>query len=304
MFKLFKLIGALGLPLLIGVAILAAAETRQDKPSTKPAGRLVKSVSRALDASNKLPQPRLLKLNQSKLVLPGQTGEVSVQLKQTMYRTELTTERGERLETGYALVSTLQSLSPTSSYSFSFCSPGSLLETPHSFRLFSHGPGKNYLVWTQNRFIFLVEVSEANDTTETLMRSLLYYDSGRVSRQKAAAKELFDKKIKKHPPVFFWNVHIAHFVAQDFGLTTMPDVLNMSTLITEDEYGGSRNALREEMFVVSLSVTKSGVFSLQFVTPKTDVIYTASKKDGKWRITGKEPLTAKKAKELAPLLRG
>ena len=56
------------------------------------------------------------------------------------------------------------------------------------------------------------------------------------------------------------------------------------------------------MFVVSMLVSKAGAKSLQFVCPKRDNIYTTSKKDGNWRLTQTEPLTKKKARELAPLL--
>ena len=84
----------------------------------------------------------------------------------------------------------------------------------------------------------------------------------------------------------------------------MPEIVNVPAMVSNDEYGRSRNSILEEMFVISMSAPKQDSLSLQFVGPKMDVIYTASKKDGKWRITGKDPLTAKKTRELAPLLRG
>jgi len=244
----------------------------------------------------------MLKLNQSKLVLPGQAEVIRVQLRQNIYRCGLTTAQGKPLEDKYAVVSTLQPLSAAASYSFSFCSPHGMLENPHSFRLFSHGAGKNYLVWTQNQFIFLTEVSKGNDLPETLMRRLLFHDAERLPRTKAAVKKLFSKKVKVTAQDFFWKVHVSNFVAQDFGLTSMPDIVNTPALITSDEYGVSRNSLYEELFVVSMSAPKPGSLSLQFVTPKRDVIYTASKKGRHWRLTGKETLTAKKTRELWSLL--
>ena len=306
MFRSFKLIAGL-LILLIGTAILATAETTRGKRLVGQSGRLVKSISLASDASGKANEPHpayTLKLNQSKLVLPGKAGVIHVQLNQIMYKGELRTAKGGPLEDQYAVVSTLRSISPTSSYAFSFCSPHPSFKSPHSFRLFSLGAGKNYLAWSQQRLIFLTEVSKGNDLIETLLRKLQFYDSGLKERQKAASKELSNRKTRIYPQDYFWTMHAAHFAAQDFGLTSMPDILNTSALITNDEYQVSHNTSYEEMFVISMSAPKQDSLSLQFVTPKMDVIYTASKKDGKWRITGKEPLTAKKAKELAPLLRG
>ena len=287
--------------LLVGLAALARPPV---KPPVKRSGRLVKSISRELDASGKPIRMEAMKLNQTKLVLPGQTEVLGVKLTQRRYWCELTDARGEPLEKQYTVVSTLRPVSSTSSYAFSFCAPGALLEFPHTFRLFTHGVGKNYLVWTANRFMFLVEVSKGNDQTETFMRHLRFHDPGRLARQKAIAKQMFGKKVKVDLHDYLWRTQASQLVAQDFGLTIMPDIINTTALITNDEYGSSRNSIQEDMFVISMSVPKPGEMSLQFVGAKRDVIYTASKKNGKWRLTGKEPLTKKKVRELTPLLGG
>ena len=304
MFKSFKLVMILSLTLLTGTVLFATAKTRPDKLPVNQSGRLVKSIRRELDASGRPIWEEAVKLHQTKLALPGHAEVLGVKLTQRRYRCDLTDARGEPVEKQYAAVSTLRSVSSTSSYAFSFCAPGVMLEVPHSFRLFSHGVGKNYLVWTANRFIFLVEVSNANDRAETFMRRLCFHDPGRLAKQKAIAKQMYGKKVKVDLHDYLWRTQASQLVAQDFGLTTMPEIVNVPALITNDEYGISRNSLREDLFVISMSLSKPGEMLLQFVGAKRDVIYTVSKKDGQWRITGKEPLTKKKAGELDPLLGG
>ena len=304
MFKSFKLVMILSLTLLTGTVLFATAKTRPDKLPVNQSGRLVKSIRRELDASGKPVWPEAMKLNQTRLIPAGDTKALSVKLTQRRYWCELTDAGGKPLDRQYAVVSTLRPVSKTSSYSFSFCSPKAMFEVSHTFRLFSHGAGRNYLVWTANRFIFLVEVSKGNDRTETLMRHLCFHDPGRLPRQKAIIKQLYGKKVKVDLHDYLWRTQASQLVAQDFGLTTMPEIVNVPALITNDEYGISRNSLREDLFVISMSLSKPGEMLLQFVGAKRDVIYTVSKKDGQWRITGKEPLTKKKAGELDPLLGG
>lgn len=304
MFKSFKLAIVLSLTLAMGTVIFATPATRPGEPPVKQSGRLVKSISRELDASGKPVWPEVMKLNQTRLIPAGDTKALSVKLTQRRYWCELTDTGGKPLDRQYAVVSTLRSVSSTSSYAFSFCAPGALLEAPHSFRLFSHGAGRNYLVWTANRFIFLVEVSKGNDRTETLMRHLCFHDPGRLPRLKAIAKQMFDKKVKIDLHDYLWRTQVSQLVARDFGLATMPEIVNVPALVTNDEYGLSRNSIQEEMFVISMSAPKEGSMSLQFVGPRMNTIYTVSKNGRQWRLTGKEPLTKKKAGELDTLLGG
>ena len=303
MFSEYRTIAAAAGILLVGLAAMGKPASRPaTRPAVKQSGRLVKSIRRDLDASGKPTWPEAMKLNQTKLLLPGHTEALGVKLSQRRYWCDLTDARGEPLEKQYTVVSTLRAVSSTSSYAFSFCTPGALLEFPHTFRLFTHGVGKNYLVWTASRFIFVVEVSKGNDRTETFMRHLRFHDTERLPRQKVIAKQMFGKGVKVDLHDYLWRTQVSQLVAQDFGLTSMPEIINTMALITNDEYGISRNSIQEDMFVISMSVPKPGEMLLQFVGAKRDVIYTVSKKDRQWRITQTEPLTKKKARELAPLL--
>jgi len=298
MHKLLNVALVLSTPLLIGAAIFAAAETRPAERS----GRLVKSIARQLDYSGKPTSSEAIKLNQAKLAPAGGGEPIDVKLIQDKYRCNLTDSSGKPLEHQYAAVSTLRSISPTSSYGFSFCAPATMIETPHTFRLFSHGPGKNYLVWTANRFIFLVEVSKGNERTETFMRHLCFHDPNRVSRQKAIYKQMRARGVKLELYDYLWRTQISQLVAADFGLTKMPDIINTPGMIAKDKWGFSRNSIREELFVISMSISKAGERSIQFVGPKTDFIYTVVRKSGQWRLAGTEALTKERIKELWTLL--
>lgn len=314
MFSKYRTIAVAAGVLLVG---LAATGKPAVKPTTQPAGgpatrpaikqsgRLVKSIRPAHDVFDKTILPKVVKLNQTRLVRAGATEETRVKLIKSSYRCELTDARGGSLkgdEIVYANVFTLRSLSPESLYAFSFCAPYALLEVPHTFRLFTHGVGKNYLVWTANRIIFIAEVSKGNERAVTFMRHLCFHDPDRLARQKAIIKQMFGKKVKVELYDYLWRTQASQIVAQDFGLTSMPEMINTSGLIDKKEYGLSRNSIIDELFVISMSISRDGAMSLQFVCPKRDNIYTTSKKDGKWRLTGKETLTKKRSNELSDLI--